>query len=356
MLTNEQTAKTKKLYDFLQSNNKSHYLQSPEWAKVKANWKHEMLVVENNGKIIGTMSVLLKKTPLLNSYMMYAPRGFICDSNNKEALEKLTEEVKKTAKKYNAFIFRMDSDIPDSNNNFKEMMKSLGYKLKTESPTIQPQFVYRLDIKNKTQEELLKSFRSKTRYNINLAIRKNVKVREAQKSDIPIFHKILKHTAKRDKFYVHDISYYERIIDNFGPNNAKIFIAEYENEPIAAAMCIFYGNKTWYLYGGSTDKYRNYMPTYLLQWTMIKWAIEKNCDIYDFGGVSGYKNENNPMYGVYRFKKGFNGEVVKFTNELYLVFKPEINTIYNIMSDLYSRFSDAKKYIERNISSLKKRR
>ncbi len=181
MSTNEETAKNRELYEFLQSNNKSHYLQSPEWARVKTNWKHEMLVVKNNEKIIGTMSVLLKKVPLFNSYMMYAPRGFICNSDNKEALQKLTEEVKKTAKKYNAFVFRMDPDILDSNNKFKETAKSLGYKLKTNSKTIQPQFVYRLDIKDKSQEELLKSFKSKTRYNINLAIRKNVKIREAQK-------------------------------------------------------------------------------------------------------------------------------------------------------------------------------
>lgn len=98
MSTNEETAKNRELYEFLQSNNKSHYLQSPEWARVKTNWKHEMLVVKNNEKIIGTMSVLLKKVPLFNSYMMYAPRGFICNSDNKEALQKLTEEVKKLQK------------------------------------------------------------------------------------------------------------------------------------------------------------------------------------------------------------------------------------------------------------------
>ena len=89
MSTNEETAKNRELYEFLQSNNKSHYLQSPEWARVKTNWKHEMLVVKNNEKIIGTMSVLLKKVPLFNSYMMYAPRGFICNSDNKEALQKI---------------------------------------------------------------------------------------------------------------------------------------------------------------------------------------------------------------------------------------------------------------------------
>lgn len=345
MSTNEETAKNRELYEFLQSNNKSHYLQSPEWARVKTNWKHEMLVVKNNEKVIGTMSVLLKKVPLFNSYMMYAPRGFICNSDNKEALQKLTEEVKKTAKKYNAFVFRMDPDILDSNNKFKETAKSLGYKLKTNSKTIQPQFVYRLDIKDKSQEELLKSFKSKTRYNINLAIRKNVKIREAQKSDIPIFYKILKHTAKRDNFHVHNITYYEKIFDAMGPEHIKIFIAEYENEPIAAAMSVFYGNKVWYLYGGSTDKYRNYMPTYLIQWTMIQWAINEKCDVYDFGGVSGYKDKADPMYGVYRFKKGFNGNIFKFTNELYIVFKPHINTLYNMMSDFHCRLLKIKNNI-----------
>ena len=343
MLMNEKNCKDKELNAFLQSNTKSHYLQTAEWAQVKNNWKHEMLVVKNNEKIIGVMSVLLKKLPIFNSYMMYAPRGFVCNPDDKEALEKLTTEVKRIAKKYNAFVFKMDPDIPDDNYDFKEMMKLLGYKYKANGKTIQPQFVYRLNIKDKTEEELLKSFKAKTRYNINLAIRKNVRIREGQRSDIPVFYDILKFTAKRDHFDMRDVEYYERIFDYMGTEHVRIFIAECENEPVAVAMSILYGNKVWYLYGGSLNRYRNYMPTYLLQWEMIKWARRKKCDIYDFGGVSGYKSENNPMYGVYRFKKGFNGEVVKFTDELYMVFKPHINNMWNILSDFYNKFLKSKR-------------
>ncbi|MDE5670868.1 MAG: peptidoglycan bridge formation glycyltransferase FemA/FemB family protein [Eubacterium sp.] len=342
MFINEKSSKEKELNNFLQSNIKSHYLQTIEWAQVKNNWEHELIVIKKDEKIIGTMSVLLKKFPILNSYMMYAPRGFVCNPNDKETLEKMTKEVVKIAKKYNAFVFKMDPDIPD-NDNFKDTMLSLGYKFTVNSKTIQPKFVYRLNIKDKTEEELLKSFRTKTRYNINLAIRKNVKIREAQRSDIPIFYDILKFTAKRDQFYVRDIEYYERVFDSMGAEHVKIFIAECEKEPVAVAMSIFYGNKMWYLYGGSLNKYRNYMPTYLLQWEMIKWAKKKKCDIYDFGGVSGYKCKNNPMYGVYHFKKGFNGEVVEFTDELYMIFKPHVNNMYNIISACYNRFLEAKK-------------
>lgn len=338
MFINEKNSKDEELYEFLQSNNKSHYLQSPEWAQVKSNWKHEMIVIRNDEKIVGTMSVLLKKIPILKSYIMYAPRGFICSPDDKDTLKRLTEAVKQLAKKYNAFVFTMDPDISDYNNCFKETMKSLGYGMKANIKTIQPQYVYRLDIKNKNTEELLKIFKSKTRYNIKLAIRKNVKIKEGFKEDISVFYEILRCTAKRDHFYLRDIAYYKRILDIMGNENAKLFFAEVENEPVAAAMLIHYGNKVWYLYGGSTNKYRNYMPTYLLQWEMIKWAINKKCDIYDFGGVSGYKNENNPMYGVYRFKKGFNGNIIKFTDEFYIVFKPCIYYIWNAILNCYNRF------------------
>lgn len=346
MFIDKKNNEYKELLEFLQSNNKSHYLQTTEWAQVKNNWKNEMLIVKNNEKIIGVMSVLLKKLPLLNSYMMYAPRGFVCNPDDKEALEKLTKEVKKIAKKYNAFVFKMDPDIPDDNDAFQDMMKSLGYKYKANGKTIQPQFVYRLNIKDKTEEELLKLFKAKTRYNINLAIRKSVKIREGQRRDIPVFYDILKYTAKRDNFCVRDMEYYEKIFDYMGAEHAKIFIAECENVPVAVAMSIFYGNKVWYLYGGSLDKYRNYMPTYLLQWEMIKWAINTKCDVYDFGGVSGYKSENDPMYGVYRFKKGFNGEIIKFTDELYIDFKPHINNIWNILSGCFFKCKEIKSMIK----------
>ena len=104
-------------------------------------------------------------------------------------------------------------------------------------------------------------------------------------------------------------------------------------------MPILYGNKVWYLYGGSSNKYRNLMPNYLLQFEMMKWGLEEKCEIYDFRGVSGFKNENDPQYGVYRFKKGFNGDFVEFVNELYIVFDPFMNCIFNISQKIYNNIN-----------------
>ena len=87
-------------------------------------------------------------------------------------------------------------------------------------------------------------------------------------------------------------------------------------------LAIGYGDKVWYLYGASSNEYRNVMPNYLLQWEMIKWAIERGARVYDFRGVSGNLSEDNPLYGLYRFKQGFNGEFTEFIGDMSIVYRP----------------------------------
>ena len=165
-----------KLIKFLEENKKSHFLQSPEWAKVKEDWKHEMIVIEENGEIKGAMSLLLREVPIFHRNIMYAPRGFVCDKHDKETLRKLTNKAKEIAKKYKAFIFRLDPDISNEDEEFKKIAQELGYKMKKNvkniDQVIQPKYVFRLNIKDKTKDELLASFNQKTRYNIRLAKKK----------------------------------------------------------------------------------------------------------------------------------------------------------------------------------------
>ena len=329
-----------KLKNFLETNKKSHFLQSPEWAKVKSDWKHEMIIVEENGEIKGTMSILLRQIPVFNRYIMYAPRGFVCNEHDKETLQKLTLKAKEIAKKYKAFIFRLDPDISNEDEEFKIIAKELGYKFKKNikniDQVIQPKYVFRLNMSNKTEEELLASLNQKTRYNIRLALKKGVTTRIGTIEDIKIFYDIMKETGSRDNFFIRPIEYFKNLYNSMGDKHVRLIIAEHEGTPIAAVMPILYGNKVWYLYGGSSNKYRNLMPNYLLQFEMMKWGLENNCDIYDFRGVSGFKNENDPQYGVYRFKKGFNPDFIEFVNELYIIFNPLMNFIFNISQKIYN--------------------
>ncbi len=297
-----------KVYEFLQNNPKTNFMQSPEWARVKTEWKNEFITVEDeNGNIKGTMSILLRKVPFINRHIMYAPRGFVCDVHDKETLKELTIKAQEIAKKYRAFIFRLDPDVLQSDEEFKKIITELGYKtkknIKNIGQVLQPKYVFRLNVKDKTEEELLQSFESKTRYNIRLAGRKGVTVRQGTRDDLKIFYDIMKTTGSRDDFFIRPLSYFQKIYDEMGEKHARIYIAEFEGEPIAATMPIYYGNKVWYLYGGSSNKHRNLMPNYLIQWEMIKWAIEEKCDWYDFRGVSGFKSEKDPQYRCLQIQK-----------------------------------------------------
>ncbi len=340
----------KKIQEFIDTNKKSHFLQSPEWAEVKSNWKHETVIAEENGEIKGYMSILLRKVPVFNRYIMYAPRGFVCDEHDKETLKQLMEKAGELAKKYKAFIFRMDPDIPESDEEFKSIAKEIGLQMKENIESIdqvvQPKYVFRLNIAGKTEEELVASFNSKTRYNLRLSKRKGVTTRIGTKADLETFYKIMTETGARDEFFIRPISYFEKIYDCMGEQHARLIIAEFEGKPIAAVMPIMYGNKVWYLYGGSSNEYRNLMPNYQLQFEMMKWGLENGCEIYDFRGVSGFKDENDPQYGVYRFKKGFNPEFVEFVNELYVVYDPVMNSLFNLSEKAYKMMNCVRKKLK----------
>lgn len=103
--------------------------------------------------------------------------------------------------------------------------------------------------------------------------------------------------------------------------NKLITISSYKNKEIylSGAIYLYWGNKAWYLYGASHNVLRDTMPNFLMQYSMIKDSIDNDCEIYDFRGVSGDLDESNPLYGLYKFKKMFNGDFVEFIGEYTLV-------------------------------------
>jgi len=314
--------------EFICKSPKGHFMQSKEWANIKPDWINEIVTVEDeNGEIKGSMSLLIRAVPipLLRYTMMYSPRGPVCDPYDTETLRQLLEKAKVLAKKYRSYVLKMDPDIEITDEKFEKTMLSLGYTVSRDLKNysgIQPRFVFRLDVKGKTEEEVMMAFHHKTRYNIRLSQRKGVEVKIGSVSDIPMFHKIMVDTGKRDKFIVRGEQYYKNVLTSFGPEHSRLYLAYVDGKCIAGSLAILYGNKCWYLYGASSNEMRNYMPNYLLQWEMIRWSIEAGCDIYDFRGVGGNLDEDNPLYGLYKFKVGFGGKVTEFIGMFDYVFKP----------------------------------
>ena len=142
------------------------------------------------------------------------------------------------------------------------------------------------------------------------------------------FTRIMKATGDRDGFITRPQSYFETMMDALG-ENARLYMAFWEDQPIAGTLAIHYGNKVWYLYGASANEHRNVMPNYQLQWEMIRWALETKSDIYDFRGVSGDLSPDNPLYGLYLFKKGFGGDLVEFCGEFEMIYNKTADFIVN---------------------------
>ncbi len=345
------TEKDKKAYEeFLTNNERCNFQQSLEWGEVKQAWKNEVILSKDkNGKIVGAISVLIRKMPIFGNFM-YISRGPICDIYDENVLKDLIKGLNKLAKEYKAFALKWEPDIKSSDKEFRKIAENLGFKIKDDakdfSEGIQPRYVFRLDLKNKTEDEVFAEFHQKTRYNIRLAIKKGVVIKEGTRADLKDFHKIMEVTGKRDNFMIRPLSYFEKMYDKLFPNHLKLMMAYYEDKPIAGIIDIIYGNKVWYLYGASSNKHRNLMPNYLLQWEMIKYSIEQKKDIYDFRGVVGIVDETHPQYGLYRFKKGFNAEFTEFIGELYINYKPITYKMYKITEKLYKKMAGVKNKIK----------
>lgn len=322
-----------KFEEFLNNSEYTRLTQTLQWGKVKSTWKQEVVYIEEDGKIVAAMTLLLEKVPKLKYHLMYCSRGPICDPNDVETVKKLVEEADVIAKKYNAFCLKLDPQVvysEDLNNLYKKNgFKTSGKKIDHDK-FIQPIYEAVLDIKDTNEDDLIKRFSEKTRYNIRLSKRKGVEVYHSHsKEDLKIFYELYKITCVRDKIGCRAYEYFEKMVDAFDEEHLRIYIAKHEQDNLSAAIAITYGTEMFYLYGASSNEKRNLMPNYAMQWEMIRWAIEKKCKTYNFGGIL-HLDKNN---GLYKFKTGFCKEegVLHYIGEIDKVYNKLIYFAYNTL-------------------------
>lgn len=327
--------------DFLAKSEKGHVLQSWEWGEIKSRtgWQPWRLVVEEEGEIVAVVSLLERKIPVVGIPIFYASRGPVLNWRNAELFDLVLEEIRKLAKTRGAIFLKIDPDVPSSNKMLEQYLLAKGFRSAESGKGfegVQPKYVFRLDI-SPDEQTLLANMQQKTRYNIRLAQKKGVHIRRGTREDLPEFYRVLKETTERDQFLVRAYSYFEDLYDSLVPAGlGELFIGEYEGNIISGTLAFVIGNKAWYIYGASSNAHRNVMPNYLIQWEMIRWAKSLGCTLYDFRGVPGQLTEDNPLYGLYRFKKGFNGEYTEFIGEWDLVYRKVIYFLWNHFEPIIS--------------------
>lgn len=328
---------------FVAGHPKGHFLQIWEWGQVKQGmgWESIPIVLEKDGDIRGALLILKRMLPVpgLKKCIFYAPRGPVADLDNEEENRLLFKGAEKIARQHGAIFLKVDPDVSVDRQEYALLLGRCGFKHQATGLNfegVQPNFVFRLDL-TLSPEKLLANMHNKWRYNIRLAQKKGVTVRLARdKEDLQVFYTILQETASRDEFMVRGYEYFEWIWDYMVSHGfASIFLAEYDGQIVAGTLAMILGAKAWYLYGASSNQHRNVMPNYLLQWEMILWAQAQGCTLYDFRGVSGDLDESNPLYGLYRFKKGFNPTLTEFVGEWDYVYSPFWYLLWTKVLPLY---------------------
>lgn len=319
------------LNDFAGSQKMSQFLQSYEWGvfQEKVSGKVYRLGVLEADKLIASALIITKDLPIGKKYF-YCPRGPIIDlkfeENNKtgqtELINIIFSEIGRLAEEAKVMFLRFEPYWEWTKKYGEGKFGQAGDWKFIKTHNIQPAKTLYLDL-TMTEDELLKEMHQKTRYNINLALKKGVKVVQADKSRFEEFWSLLDQTGERDKFRPHGRNYYYAAIE-LGLVNLSF--AEYGGRPIATALVSSFGDTATYLHGGSLDQERNIMAPYLLQWQAIKWAKSQGKNYYDFHGIDEVK-----WPGVTRFKKGFGGFEVNYPGTFDLVYDQGWYSIYKMV-------------------------
>jgi lipid II:glycine glycyltransferase (peptidoglycan interpeptide bridge formation enzyme) len=319
---------------FLTSHPNAHLLQTSPWAQLKTafGWDFAHVIAGDVGA-----QILFRKLPLGFS-IAYIPKGpvfpdltgpdfrsFAHETSQEnpdhklrkseaweDAWKKLLPDLDAACRKHRALALKVEPDQWETPG----VSGALPPGFIASPHTIQPPRTITLAISG-SEDQILARMKQKTRYNLRLAEKKGITIRPSD--DLHTWDSLMQETGERDAFGVHSRDYYQKAYDLFHPTGAcELLLAEFEGEPLAAIMVFARGNRAWYFYGASSNAHREKMPTYLLQWEGIRWAREKGCTEYDLWGIpdegeatleAGFAERADGLWGVYRFKRGFGGEV-----------------------------------------------
>jgi lipid II:glycine glycyltransferase (peptidoglycan interpeptide bridge formation enzyme) len=305
----ESQSELERYNDFVKNAEYTSVTQDIGWGKTKSNWEPMYIYLEENNEIIAALSILMIEN-LNGKKLAYASKGPVFKNDfSVDLLKKLIDEAKQFLENENVYVLRIDPEIPYS-DELNDELKSLGFvvrnrNLSTENihATIQPRFNMLLDLTDTDDQKLIETFHKKTRYNIRLAERKGVEIISGNSKELMnTFYETYRDMSIRHGISYRPAEYFERMQEAFPEESImRVDIAMHEGNVLSGAIGFNYGDKVWYMYGGSTENKRNFMAPQLVQWDLINWALNTNKKRYDFGGIFGFDNTD----GLYRFKQGF---------------------------------------------------
>jgi len=399
----DQLAKSFKTYSFYQTS---------AWAKLKSTttWKPLFVNYDN----AACAAILLRKMPSMNKYIAYCPRGYLCDFNDLKLVEDFNKELMSYLKSKHVFEFIMDPNVEYQqrdingdvvkdgfkNDHIVNKLIEIGYHhtgFNLHYENLQPRFLFRLNIKDKSYDELVNDFKKETK---RRALKKDflaINVRELKEDEIDVFYSLMEDTANRRNFDNRPCSYYKEMYKTLHtPGILRYMVAEIDCEkaisninkeideikdrinklevnkernagkikeetvtlnshlklietiketkkegnivPLSVVCLLSSGKEAIMLLAGNKEDYlQNFFTSNIIVSELIKLAKEEGFDYYNFYGISGDFNPNNPEYGLYTYKKQYGGEVVELIGQFEYTINKPVKKIYDLLLSVYKR-------------------
>lgn len=321
----------------------AHFLQTWQWAQVKAQggWRAHFLAWDEQGlhawqgskppalslPLRAAALVLQKPVPVgglgARLCLLYAPKGPLLAWEDTSLRRRVLDDLQAFARRLGGIFLKMDPDVPvwtgglpgsgqeqaiETGQTLQRELSARGWRFSSEQIQFRNTVLLPVHL---PEADLLAHMKQKTRYNLRLAQKKGVKVRLATPADWPLLYRMYAETARRDGFLLREEAYYRLVWSQFERGEAPLaqaLLAEAEGEALAAVYLFAFAKRAYYVYGMSRDAQREKMPNYLLQWEAMRWARAQGCEVYDLWGAPDTFDEQDRLWGVYRFKEGLGGE------------------------------------------------
>lgn len=281
-------------------------LQCATFAAVKqaAGWTPKYVIHELDSADVA--GLYLSKKVMGLGELWYAPKG--PGVANVNQLQAITHDLKASVK--GVFAVKLEPDLlsgEDVSSLGLAKVRNIQYNWATVLVNLAP-----------GEEDIINSFRQKTRYNIRLAERKGVTVEavESNEENLAIMYELMAVTAKRAGVFLRDRKYfYDFWSGHANKNVGQLFFARYEGTVVAGAFITHIGHKALYKDGGSGREHANVQAPYALQWGIMQWLKEHGVTEYDLHGTppaSKIDDETHPLHGLARFKTGFNDQITEY--------------------------------------------
>lgn len=327
------------------------FLQTPAWGQVKSDWTSESIGWFDGDRLVGAGLVLFRQTPVIRRFLAYLPEGPVIDWRTYDA-SAVTAPLLAHLKQRSVFTVKIgpqvavrtwhsqtlkqsiaDADAarigdvgPDVHDKtaaeLGSRLRELGWQQAGAAETgfgdLQPRYVFQVPLEGRTLDDVFSGFNQLWRRNVRKAEKSGVVVEQGGKDDLRAFHEVYVVTAERDGFNPRPLSYFQRMWEAMraeDPDRIRLYLARHDGDVVAATTWVKVGNRVWYSYGASSNDKREVRGSNAIQWRMMQDAHEVGAAVYDLRGISDTLDEQNPLFGLLRFKLGTSGEAVEYVGE-----------------------------------------